>query len=198
MRRLILRFTVAILAFGFGLAIDRVFVSRGQKPRTVWKLEPVVPTPACPASTSTPLTTRAPGPRMIFHYNPAKFDPRGTYFPLRPLPKEFAEFDSFELAVDESGNEVLGSAMVQTRTGDMYDAQTVTFLLITERRLFLVASSVSETQFEYRFDGEFLGNPVRLLDTGKPALRGTLTKIRDGHKVAERVISFEVKYLGEC
>jgi hypothetical protein len=198
MKRLILRFTVAILAFGFGLAIDRVLVSPVQKPRTVWKLEPVVstPVPACPASTSTPLTTRALGPRMIFHYNPTKFDPKGTYYPLSPLPKDFAEFDIIELAVDESASEVLGSAIVQTRTNDMYDAQTVTFLVITERRLFLVASSVSETQFEYRFDGEFLGNPGRLVDTGKPALRGTLTKMRDGRKVAERVISFDVRYLG--
>jgi hypothetical protein len=189
---------VAMLAFGFGLAIDLVLNSPAQKPRTVWKLDPVISTPlaACPASTPGPLSAAPPGPRMIFHYNPAKFDPRGTYFPLGRLPKEFAEFDIFELATDESGSEVLGSAIVETRTNHMYDSQTVNFLLITERRLFLVASPRTDTGFEYRFDGEFLGNPGRLVDTGKPAVRGTLSKMRDGRRIAEHVVSFDVKYLG--
>jgi hypothetical protein len=58
------------------------------------------------------------------------------------------------------------------------------------------ASQRLDTHFEYRFEGEFLGNPARLTDTGKAAVRGTLTKMRDGHKVAERVVSFDVRYLG--
>ena len=198
MKHVILRFTVAILAFGFGLAVDRVFVPRVQTPRTVWKLEPVVvqPVAACPASSAVPLTTPTPEPHVVFHYNPAKFDPRGTYFPLSPLPKEFAEFDLFELATDEHGARPYGSAMVQTRANDMYDFQNANFLLITEERLFFVATPRFDKDFEYRFEGEFLGNPALLTDTGKAAVRGTLTKMRDGHRIAERVVTFDVKYLG--
>lgn len=195
MKRFILRLTVAVLAFGFGIAIDRVLISRGQKPRTVWKLEPVISTsvPVCPATTPGPLTARRLEQNLIFHYNPAKFDPAGTYFPVGRLPKEFAEFDLFELDADESGAEVFGSGLVQTRINDTYESQTVNFLLITEQRLFFVAAPLSETEFEYRFDGEFLGNPRRLVNTGKAAVRGTLTKIKDGRKIATRVVSFQVE-----
>ena len=198
MKRFILRLTVAALAFAFGVGIDRVFSPPTQKPRTVWKLEPVVSTPVCPATTSGPLTRRPPGQYMIFHYNPRKFDPRGTYYPLHSLPKEFAEFDLFQLSIDKIGAEVLGSAIVQTRTDDMSATQNVNFLLITDRRLFFVAAPLTETEFEYRFDGEYLGNPARVTDTGKAVVRGPLVKIRDGQRIAERVVSFEVRFLGGC
>src|SRR5688572_2660182 len=98
MKRLILRFTVALLAFGFGLAINHVVISRVQKPRTVWKLEPVVAQPlaACPTATPIPLPAPTPTQYLIFDYDPVKFDPRGTYFPLSRLPDEFAELVLFE------------------------------------------------------------------------------------------------------
>lgn len=69
-------------------------------------------------------------------------------------------------------------------------------MLITEKRLFFFVSQRSDIDFEYRFEGEFLANPARLTDTRKAAVRGTLTKMRDGHRVAESVVSFEVQYLG--
>ena len=194
MKRLILRFTVAVLAFGFGLAINHVVVPRVQKPRTVWKLEPVVAQPAaCPAATPVPLPAATPAQYLLFDYNPVKFDPRGTYYPLTTLPDEFAEFDLFEIASEPYGGRGTGSAIVQIRKSDF---QNVNFMLVTEKRLLFFASQRSDTQFEYRFDGEFLANPARLTDTRKAAVRGTLTKMRNGHTVAERVVSFEVQYLG--
>jgi hypothetical protein len=195
MKRLVLRFTAAILAFGFGLAIYQIAVSRVQKPRTVWKLEPVVaqPVAACPAASPIPLPNPTPTQYLIFDYNPVKFNPRGTYYPLSPLPDEFAEFDLFEIASDEFAGKGTGSAIVQIRTSDF---QNASYMLITEKRLMFFASQRLDTHFEYRFEGEFLGNPARLTDTGKAAVRGTLTKMRDGHKVAERVVSFDVRYLG--
>jgi hypothetical protein len=195
MKRLILRLTVAIMAFSFGFAIHHVLDSPKQKPRTVWKLDPVA---ACPAATPAPLPTPSPTPTqyLIFDYNVKTFDPRGTYFPLSPLPKEFAAFDLFEISTDEYQGKVSGSALVQTRANEEYDFQNANFLLITEKRVIFYSAPRFDTQFEYRFDGEFLGNPGRLVDTGKPAVRGTLTKMKDGRKIAERVVSFEVKYLG--
>ena len=195
MKRFILRLTVALLAFGFGFAIHRVFESPKQKPRTVWKLEPVA---ACPEATPTPMPTPSPTPTqyLIFDYNVKKFDPRGTYFPLNPLPKEFAAFDLFEIACDEYQGRVWGSGLVQTRANDEYDFQNANVLLVTEKRLIFYSAPRYDAQFEYRFDGEFLGNPGRLADTGKAAMRGTLTKLKDGRKIAECVVSFDVKYLG--
>ncbi len=198
MKRLILRFTVALLAFGFGLAINHVFVSRVQKPRTVWKLEPVVgqPLAACPTATPIPLPAPTPTPYLIFDYDPVKFDPNGTYFPLSPLPKDFKDFELFEISSGGHHDRGRGSVIVQARTNNESDFQNANFLLITERRIFFFAAPRFDAQFEYRFDGEFLGNPARLTDTRKAAVRGTLTKMRDGHTVAERVVSFEVQYLG--
>ena len=201
MKRFILRLTVAIFTFAFGFAIDRAFtsmISHEQKPRTEWKLEPVATKlmPACPQSTLLPLTTPARDQNVVLHYNPANFNPRGMYFPLSRLHKEFAEFDIFQISTDESAGKASGSGIVQTRRNNTYDFQDMTFLLITERRLFFVASPRFDTDFEYRFDGEFLVNPGRMVDTGKAAVHGTLTKMKDGRKIAEREVSFDVKYLG--
>jgi len=195
MKRLVLRFTVALLAFGFGLAIDHIVVAPVQKPRTVWKLEPVLaqPVAACPAATPVPLPAATPAQYLLFDYNPVKFNPRGTYYPLTPLPDEFAEFELFEIASDAYAGKGTGSAIVQIRTNHF---QNATFMLITEKRVFFFAAQRSDAQFEYRFEGEFLSNPARLTDTRKPAVRGILTKMRDGQTVAERVVSFEVQYLG--
>jgi hypothetical protein len=118
------------------------------------------------------------------------------YFPLSRLPKEFAEVDIFQLSNDESDDTGFGSGIVQTRRNNTYDFQDMTFLLITERGLFFLAAPRFDTDFEYRFDGEFLGNPGRLVDTGKAAVRGKLSKWKDGRKIAERELSFDVKYLG--
>jgi hypothetical protein len=201
MKRFILRLTVAMLTFAFGVAIDRALTSMTapvQKPRTEWKLEPVVTKlmPACPQSNSIPLTAPTPAGHVVLNYNPADFNPRGMYFPLSRLPKEFAEVDIFQLSNDESDGTGFGSGIVQTRRNNTYDFQDMTFLLITERGLFFLAAPRFDTDFEYRFDGEFLGNPGRLVDTGKAAVRGKLSKWKDGRKIAERELSFDVKYLG--
>ena len=193
MKRLVVRIMVAIVAFGIGLAVHHVAYSRVQKPRTVWKLEPVVAQPVAACPTATPAPTPTPTQYLIFDYNPVKFNPRGTYYPLTRLPDEFAEFDLFEIASDEYAAKETGSAMVQIRTSHF---QNASFMLITEKRLSFFVAQRSDIDFEYRFEGEFLANPARLTDTGKAAVRGTLTKMRNGHRVAERVVSFEVRYLG--
>jgi hypothetical protein len=196
MKRSILWLAVALLAFGFGVVIHRIFDTPKQKPRTEWKLDPVIiqPVAACPASTPAPDPT--PTQYLIFDYHPVTFDPRGTYFPLTPLPYEFKDFELFEISSDEYLGKVSGSALVQVRTSNESDFQNANFLLITEKRLFFYAAPRFEAQYEYRFDGEFLGNPGRLIDTGKAAVRGTLTKMKNGRRIAERVVTFDVKYLG--
>src|SRR5690349_19609113 len=135
MKRIVGRVMVAVLTCGFGVAVDRVVGSRiSASPEA--NSQAVVATtlstsvPTCPAATPLPLPAASPTPRLLFDYNPAKFNPRGTYYPLHRLPKEFVQFDLFELAVEFDGR-VSGSAGVQTRVDGMYDYQDADFLFVT-------------------------------------------------------------------
>lgn len=197
MKRIALRVLVAIFAFGFGVVIDRVF-SRPQAHRQVEQVQPVISpaVPACPAPTGYAVYSVTPPAQSIFDYNPRKFDPRGSFYPLTPLPKEFAEVSYFELAIDEEDGEVWGSAYIQAHTDTSYEFPNAQFLLITERRVFFVTSASEETGFAYRFDGEFLANPASRMDSGKAVVRGTLSKSKNGRTVAECKVSFDVQYLG--
>src|SRR5690349_25057777 len=139
MKRIVGRVVIAALTFGFAVAVDRVVDSRLPAPEsnkdqtaTTMNLPASIPTfvPTCPAATPLPLPAASPTPRLLFDYNPAKFNPRGTYYPLRRLPKEFVQFDLFELAVEYDGR-VSGSAGVQTRVDGMYDYQDADFLFVT-------------------------------------------------------------------
>ena len=199
MKRIVLRVLIAILAFGFGVVVDRVF-SRPQAHRRVKQVQPVMPiaVPACPAPTgyADAVYSVIPPAQVIFDYNPRKFDPRGSFFPLTPLPKEFAEVSYFELAIDEEDGEVWGSAYIQAHTDTGYDFPNAQFLLITERRIFFATSASEKTGFAYRFDGEFLANPASRMDSGKAVVRGTLSKSKNGRTVAECKVSFGVQYLG--
>ena len=202
MKRIFLRVMVAALTFGFAVAVERAVISPLPASSQAVGVEPVIATRALsevehsPAATSFPLPVATPSPRLLFDYNPAKFDPRGTYYVLHPLPKEFAEVDLFELAVEEFNGAVSGSAYFQTRIDDVYESQNVDFLVITERRLLFVTVPSGDSNIAYRFEGEFPANPRLRLDSGKAGLRGTLTKTSNGRTIAQTEVTFEVKYLG--
>src|SRR5687768_3370325 len=53
-------------------------------------------------------------PEFVLDYNPGGFNPRGDYFILGKKPKDFREFDVFELAVDESDGNASGHALFVT------------------------------------------------------------------------------------
>lgn len=207
MKRIVVRLTVAVVAFGFGVAVDRVAISRLPTAAETTSVEPTTATTirtneadadeaSCYTETVARPASDAQTPLTLFDYNPARFDPRGTYFALTPRPNEFAEVDLLEIGVDESEPHVSGAAFIQTRIDGIYDSQRADFLLITERRLFLVTAPRVDTDVAYRFDGEFLTNPAATLDSGKAVLKGTLTKTRNGRTIGVWKVSFDVKYLG--
>ena len=199
MRRIILRFTVAALAFGFGLAVDRVVIFRAPVAPAVKLAEPMS-TPAdesaCDTKAYFALPPDAPTAVVLLDYNPAKFNPTGSFFPLHPLPKEFAEVGYFELNTDEADGKVWGSANIQTHIGKAYEFPHEEFLLLTEKRVFFVTDSSATTGFAYRFEGEFLANPAAEMDSGRAVVKGTLSKMKNGRTIAECEMTFDVKYLG--
>jgi hypothetical protein len=73
------------------------------------------------------------------------------------------------------------------------------FCPCTERLLYFTTKPSEEHGFEYRFEGEFL---VKDFDTvagkNKAAVRGKLTKFRNGRKLAEQTLTFRVEYLEGC
>lgn len=211
MKRIGLRLIVAVVAFGFGVAVDQVVISRtAVMPQTntveaavaTNKVESQVSTTtdsaddSCHTGTYIPLAPDATHRIVLLDYNLAKFDPTGTYFPLKPLPKEFADVEHFDLTVNQVDGEVWGSGFVQTQIDRKYDFPAAEFMLLTERRVFFVTSERKDNGFAYRFEGEFLANPAAQMDSGRAVVRGTLSKTKNGRTVAECKASFEVKYLG--
>ena len=204
MKRIILRLTLAAVTFAFGVAVDRVVISRGRSSPPAKNVEPVIATTSVTVEESGWDTSEhivlsppdAPRPIVLFDFNPAKFDPDGSYFPLQPLPKEFRDIQWFDLAFDRDEGEVWSGAYIQTTNNDGTAFPHAEFLLVTERRVFFVTSAREDNGFAYRFEGVFLANPASQIDKGKATVRGTLSKTKNGRTVAKCEASFEVEYLG--
>jgi len=201
MKRILVRLFVAVVAFGFGVAVDRVVISRSPASPPVNQVVPTVATTtkadeSCHTTTYFPLPLGASNRIALLDYDLAQFDPTGTYFPLRPLPKEFADVADFGLTVNQVDGEVWGAGYVGTQTDRKYNFPAVEFMLLTERRVFFVTSAREDNGFAYRFEGEFLANPAAQMDSGKAVVRGTLSKTKNGRTVAECEATFDVKYLG--
>lgn len=205
MKRFVLYGLVMLLTLASGISADRLIhyrpdhevASVAQLPPAELNVLPVPATPGIPIATiATESTT--PDPILIRDYDREKFVRHGSFYIDGPMPGEFADFHSIEL--DLTGSEPFydGYISVNTTSGpDRYDAAMATFALVTERRVFFVTSSTRESEFEYRFDGEFLTKDLSSLESkDKAALRGTLTKTKNGRKIAERVFSFRVEHLG--
>jgi len=137
-------------------------------------------------------------PEVVFDYDPAEFNPRGDYFILGRKPKAFREFDCLQLAVDDDSNgKVSGQVMISTYAEQMYDAIYATSGLVNKQRISIVFKPRFEEDVGYRFEGEFLRQGV-LWRAGKSraVLKGRLSKIRGGEKIAEAVVKLRIEYLG--
>ena len=201
MTRLILRLMTALLTFGFGVALERFLIS--PKPAEVSKVPAAercdpsrievrtifVPAPPAPS----------PSPRAILDFDWAKFNPHGDYFILGKTPKELAEFRTLLISWYLEDGKLRGRVYLQTRANNTYELHTPTFALVTKRRLLIVTPPSSGNGFEYRFDGEFLHqNLNKFANKSKGVLRGTLTKVKDGQKLVERVVTLRVEHHEGC
>jgi hypothetical protein len=87
--------------------------------------------------------------------------------------------------------------MCTNKQNESWNQYNANFALVTERKLFFVTSKGTESEFEYRFDGEFVKTDFEeFADKNIEVLRGTLTKTKDGRKIAEHTVSFRMEHLG--
>lgn len=202
MKRLILRLMTALLTFGFGVALERFFISPAPaerpKVQSAERCDPsrievrtiFVPPPPAPT----------PSPHDIFDYDPAKFDPYGAYFIAGKRPKDFDEFSYLMISPWVQHGKLRGEVEIRTETETTAESKVAAFALVTHRRVVIVSRQSATDGLQYRFDGEFLYKNLSAVANkeSKPVLRGTLTKIKNGEKVAEAVVSFWLEQLHGC
>jgi hypothetical protein len=152
--------------------------------------EQVPPIPPVPAAT--------PEPILVLDYDPERFTPWAVFYIMGRKPKAFADVDSLEVALSGHVEAGEGYIQVNTCTPDVAcEPASATFALVTERRLFFVTTQLRNSEFEYRFDGQFLRTDFNAVEGKKIAvLRGTLTKTKHGRKIAEHTFNFRMEHLG--
>lgn len=201
MKRLIFRIAVMLVMFASGLGVDRLvrrLKSNNAPPPQVESVSverevPVTVTPVAPKA--TPAAT--PKPNLILDYDSEKFNPYAYFSIMGPIPDDFLSFGGIELGLvndaDDPGYITVGSY----DSNNNYDTASATFALVTERRLFFVTSPARFSGVEYRFDGEFLRTDFNsVAGKDKKVLRGTVTKTRNGIKIAEHTFNFSMYHLG--
>jgi hypothetical protein len=196
MRRLIFHFLVAIITFSTGIIVMRVSTAyrRATNAPEVQKVELVrLVTPEL----FVPSTPTQPAAELTFDYHPKEFDPRGDYYIVGRKPKDFREFDSFELAVSDYYGMASGAGRLQIYSEQMYNGNYSVTGLVTKKRLTFTANPSSDEDYVYSFDGRFLKEGV-LADPyrARVVLEGKLIKSKGCVKIAECNVKFRVEYLG--
>jgi hypothetical protein len=203
MKNMLLRLLTAILAFSFGVVVDRVLVSR-----EVWDLPPPQLAERCDPSRIEVKTVFVPPPAaplqqvQAFDFDIDFEPPNGTFDIAGKKPKGFQDFGYLELWWQQGAEvgEIAGEVTLYTLTNNLYQDQRTVVAVVTERRVFLITESKSEKGFGYRFDGEFIQhkNLQALAEAGKPIIRGTLTKTLKGKTIAEIVVSLYLDNSDHC
>ena len=204
MKRVILRVVVMLLTFALGVAVEWLILRRPlNKTEPPCKVEVVSPeavverlaslTPVAPLE---PVPAATPKPHFILDYDPETFNPYGMYYIMGPKPKEFANFDSFELVLIGGDNDP-GYISVFTSGDYSSDSASAVFALATERRLIFATSPSNNSRVEYRFEGEFLRTDFNsVAGKNKAVLRGTLTKSKNGRTLAESTVTLRMEQHG--
>ena len=112
-----------------------------------------------------------------------RFDPDGSFWvhESTPLPTEFSDFSGINL--NSKRLRRLPSAGLQLNNGATYRFKT-----LNVKRDNFTFTTMSRGGVSYSFAGKFLKGGVYAagdLDEDTPVLEGTLTKFRDGKKIAE-------------
>lgn len=204
MKRLILNLVTMLVTFALSIGIHRLIserqvhdfpppkveaVSLAPFETSRELVETVEPVPPVPDATPTPI--------LVLDYDREKFSPWGYFFIMGRKPKEFADIDGLEVALHPGENSD-GSISVHTcSSGVDRDWALANFALVTQQRLFFATSQMRNSEVEYRFDGKFIRTDFDAV-VGKniAVLRGTLTKTKNGRKIAEHTFSFRMEHLG--
>jgi hypothetical protein len=116
---------------------------------------------------------------------------------LGKKPKQFRDFEYLYIETYQGKDgHLTGNAVIGSKSEKDFFYQSAVFLLVTEKRLVLVTEPTG-LGFEYRFDGEFLrGGVLADAGEGKAVISGRLTKTKNGRRIAERVVKFQVEQHG--
>lgn len=199
MMLLIVRAIVAFVTFSIGVSFVLIFTANRQADLTsnVQLLREVQSVPLNLLDLPEPTNSAQNISEFVLDYDPKEFHPRGDYFILGKKPKDFREFKTFELAVDQMSGSATGSAILETYSDGMHNSDYTVAGSLTKKQLNFIATPGFEEDFEYRFNGYFLKGG-RVSDAGKnqAVVRGKLIKLKNGVKIAECKIRFRVEYLG--
>lgn len=192
MRRVILWIIALLITFALGTGADslgRYLFTK--KPATVAKVEVAAPVVAIPAPEPA-----APAPNLILDYNKEKFNHYGALYIMGPAPEGFRHFDCIALGL--SGTDKLESSeYITVYAGENGEWAEANFALVTERYLYFTTPPSHDEGFQYRFEGEFLVKDFTTVEgKNKAAVRGTLTKSKNGRTIAEQTITFRMEYMG--
>jgi len=118
----------------------------------------------------------------------ARFDPDGSFWlhESTPPPAEFSDFSGINLNAKRLRR--LPSPGLQLNNGTSYRFKT-----LNVKRDNFTFTTMSIRGVSYSFAGKFLKGGVYasgILDDETPVLEGTLTKFRDGKKIAEANLKF--------
>ena len=123
---------------------------------------------------------------VLAQKNSARFDPDGSFWVLGDLPNEFSEFNEINLNAKRSRRLSVQGLVVQ-------NGKRLAFKTLTVKRDNFTFTTVTAGGVSYAFAGKFLKGGVYYasdLDDTIPVLEGTLTKFRNGEKVAEAKLKF--------
>ena len=117
-----------------------------------------------------------------------RFDPDGSFWLQEGTtpPTEFSDFSAINLNAKRLRR--LPSPGLQLNNGTTYRFKT-----LTVKRDNFTFTTTTLREVSYSFSGKFLKGGVYasgILDDQTPVLEGTLTKFRDGKKVAEANLTF--------
>jgi len=201
MRRVILWIVAISITFAIGTGFDSLlrYLSVKESP-AVAQLEAAPFKIDVPEVEKTPpVPEPAPAPNLILDYDHEKFTPMGTLHIIGPAPKGFGDFDFIELDVPVGDDvDYHGYIAVYSRSNqEHFETAPANFALVTERTLYFTTSPSENSGFEYRFEGQFLlKNLDSVGNTNKAAVRGILTKSKDGRTIAEHTITFRLEFDG--
>ena len=196
MRRVILWIVAILITFTLGTGADSLgrYLFKNEPPAAA---KPEIEVAAPVVVTPTPAAETAPAPNLILDYNKEKFDHYGALYIMGPAPEGFRHFDSIALGISGTLQEESSDYITVYGGGEKGEWAEANFALVTERYLYFTTNSDHEEGFQYRFEGEFLVKDFSSIEgKNKAAVRGTLTKSKNGRTIAEQTITFRVEYMG--
>ena len=209
MKQMILRVVVMLLTFALGVVVYGLILQRAaNKASAPLCVQAVSPAPLEPAKASVapvvpaavvapPVPVATPKPHFILDYDPDTFYPYGMYYLMDPKPKDFENFEGFEMEQNGIADDVPAYILAIKRYPDGTGSTSAIFGLITKRRLVFATEKSSDTGVEYRFEGDFLRTDFDAVTNKDTAvLRGVLTRSKDGRTLVEHTVRFRFVYMG--